>query len=245
MQELHPVKETTEIPSIFYTHVLNGSATLSHPIRFWLLAHMVLQQALGQLDPQRVGLILRLVRCTAPSSEGKVRSLRTSISIGTDLGRMEMLPRLLGAESLAGQALSSNCLLIREELSDYDLMVAPGQACNTAAVACPIVQAHRVAGCLLAFCSRAEFFNQDRQALIRHYANLLALAFEPGEFYDLWQLNLRIMPSWDVQARSFTAFHQRVADVLAASIRREQFVDVVQAELQVWSQFEEEFCGKS
>src|SRR5579883_2004767 len=43
--------QVIDIPSVFYAHVLSGSTALSHPILFWSLANMVIQQALGQLDP--------------------------------------------------------------------------------------------------------------------------------------------------------------------------------------------------
>jgi hypothetical protein len=132
-----------------------------------------------------------------------------------------------------------------EGLADQNIMVASDRTVSVSTVACPIERARRVAGCLLAFSMHTDYFSQVRLALIRHYANLLALAFEPDEFYDLWRFNLCVMPSWDVQAQSFAAFHRRVADVLAASMQCEQFVDVMQAELQVWSQLEEEFCDKS
>jgi hypothetical protein len=245
MQELQSVNETTEIPSVFYTHVLSGNAALSHPVRFWSLVYMILQQALGQLDPRRVGLTLRVVRCMLPNSEGKVRSLRTSIGLGTPPWHMETPPRLLGSESLAGQALSSYRLMTKEGLADQNVMVASDRSASVSTVACPIEHARHIAGCLLAFSIHSGYFNQTRLALIRNYANLLALAFEPAEFYDLQQLDLRVMPPAEVQERSFALFHRRVADVLAASMPREQLVDVMQAELQVWSQFEEEFCTKS
>jgi len=245
MQELQSVSEITEIPSVFYTHVLSGSAALSHPVRFWSLVYTILQQALGQLDPRRIGLTLRLVRCMPPDSEGKIRSLRTSIGLGTPPWNMEMPPRLLGAESLAGQALSSYRLMTREGSADQNIVVAADRTASVSTVACPIEHARRIAGCLLVFSVHAGYFSPTRLALIRNYANLLALAFEPDEFYDLQQFNLRVMPPWEVQARSFATFHRRVADVLAASMQHEQLVDVMQAELQVWGRFEEEFCDKS
>lgn len=244
MQELQSVNETTEIPSVFYTHVLSGSAAISYPLRFWSLAYMILQQALGQLDPLRVGLTLCVVCCMSPDSEGNVRSLRTSIGLGSPPWHMGMPPRLLGAESLAGRALSSCQLMTCEGLADPEAPVALEHMAHVSSVACPIERAGRIAGCLLAFSGQTGYFSRARLALIRNYANLLALAFEPHEFYDLPQINLQAMPSEEVQARSFAQFHQRVADVLAASMSSEQLVDVMQAELQVWGQLEEEFCNK-
>jgi hypothetical protein len=245
MQELQSVNETTEIPSVFYTHVLSGSAALSYPLRFWSLGYMILQQALGQLDPRRVGLALRLVRCMPPDSEGQVRSLHTSSGLGTPPWHKEMPPRLLGTESLAGQALSSCRLLTEEGSADQNIVVTSDHTASITTVACPIEQAGRIAGCLLVFSMHPGSFSQARLALIRNYANLLALGFESYEFYDLQQLHLRAMPPEEVQARSFAQFHSRVADILAASIQREQLVNVMRAELEVWKQLEEEFCARS
>jgi hypothetical protein len=244
MQELQSINETTEIPSVFYTHVLSGNAALSHPLRFWSLTYMILQQALGQLDPQRTGLTLQVVRCMPPASNGKVRSLRTSIGLSTPIWK-EMPPRLLGAESLAGQALSSYRLLTKAEAVDHQSAMESNLTDSITSAACPIEQASRIAGCLLACSTRPGYFNQTRLALIRNYANLLALAFEAHEFYDLPQLALCIMPSEEVQERYFAQFHQQVADMLAVSMQHDQYVSTTQAELAMWKKIEDSFITHS
>src|SRR5947209_6837069 len=43
-----------EIPSEFYTRVLNALATDPKIQRFWSISNLILQQALGQLDPNHL-----------------------------------------------------------------------------------------------------------------------------------------------------------------------------------------------
>ena len=71
------------IPSEFYNRVLRTLATIPKVLRFQSLCDLILQQALEQLDPQRIGLAIIVVRCMLPSQEGKIRSLRESVGRGT------------------------------------------------------------------------------------------------------------------------------------------------------------------
>src|SRR5437763_7618247 len=72
-----------EIPSVFYMRVMRTRATLSRILRFSSICNLVLQQALGQLDPQRLGLAIIVARCTPPSDKNKIRSLRESVGRGS------------------------------------------------------------------------------------------------------------------------------------------------------------------
>src|SRR5271157_1982543 len=72
-----------KIPSEFYNRVLRTRATIPKVLRFSSLCDLILQQALEQLDPQRLGLAIIVVRCMLPSQEGKIRSLRESVGRGT------------------------------------------------------------------------------------------------------------------------------------------------------------------
>src|SRR5579859_7458767 len=78
--------EEAQIPAIFYESILNGSITLSPSLRFYSLASMVVQQALGHLDPQRLGLTVNVIQCMPPVGDvgvEKVRSLREVVGMGT------------------------------------------------------------------------------------------------------------------------------------------------------------------
>src|SRR5579884_40742 len=98
-----------EIPSEFYTRILNTYATSSKEHQFWSISNLILQQALGQLDPNHVGMAINIVLCMPPSPGHKIRSLRESAGRGTPPWPLSLEQRsiFLGAESLAGYAVTS------------------------------------------------------------------------------------------------------------------------------------------
>jgi transcriptional regulator with XRE-family HTH domain len=98
-----------EIPSAFYDRILHAFAELPATLRFWSICDLILQQALQQLDPNRVGMEISLVRCMPPVQGQKVRSLRESVGRGTPPWTREFQQKtlFLGAESLAGYAVTT------------------------------------------------------------------------------------------------------------------------------------------
>src|SRR5215469_12081357 len=64
-----------KIPGEFYIRVLHTRATIPHVLRFSSLCDLILQQALEQLDPNRVGIAITVVRCMPPTAGKKIRSL--------------------------------------------------------------------------------------------------------------------------------------------------------------------------
>src|SRR5439155_4808050 len=64
-----------EIHAVFYARILSTIASTPQSLRFSSLTTTILQQALTQLDPQKKGLLLTLMRCMPPR-EDKIRSLR-------------------------------------------------------------------------------------------------------------------------------------------------------------------------
>ncbi|GER92077.1 hypothetical protein KDW_62390 [Dictyobacter vulcani] len=70
----------TAIPAEFYARVLSTLASTTENLRFWSTCNLILQQALGHLDPERRGMSIWVVRCMPPSGTyHKVRSLRESV----------------------------------------------------------------------------------------------------------------------------------------------------------------------
>ncbi|MBA2287436.1 MAG: helix-turn-helix transcriptional regulator, partial [Ktedonobacteraceae bacterium] len=63
---------TKEIPSAFYARVFIARGSTAEALRFWSICNLILQQALGQLDPDRLGMAVNVVRCMPPKN-GKVR----------------------------------------------------------------------------------------------------------------------------------------------------------------------------
>ncbi len=233
--------QVIDIPAVFYAHVLSGSAALSHPIRFWSLANMVIQQALGQLDPLRLGLVVKVVCCMPPSRNGKVLSLRESLGLGTSIwgGNLEHTSILLGAGSLVSYAATSHQSVVIDRLADYDLFPAQERALDElSAAAHPIERGMCVAGCLFMASTQEGYFTPVRLSLLRRYADLLALVFASEDFYEVQALDLQPMPPAREQLRYLSSFRPRMAEVMVEAAKKSQPVDTLRAELQVWQQFE-------
>jgi hypothetical protein len=231
-----------EIPYKFILEVHETRTSIPDLLRYWSISHLILQQALKQLDPERVGLAITIVRCM-PLRDGKVRSLRESLGIGTPpwAGDLEEKALLLGAESLAGHVTVS-CRM--EQIGDLHtnrtFLPAYQAEHEVSAVACPIMYACRVAGCLLISSTQTDYFAPEaRLSLIHAYANLLALAFNPEDFYNPEQLALHIMPPLPIQLTHFTGFRQRALQLVQKSIKAGTRISTPEAERLAWLEIEE------
>ncbi len=233
-----------DIPTPFYLRVFSMRAITTESQRFWSISKLILQQALEQLDPDRLGMAIVVVRCMPPAEDQKIRSLRESMGVGTPpwKGDLEHKAMFLGAESLAGYAASSSRpSIIQNVYEDRGMLPAQKVEYEVSSATYPITFANRIAGCLLVSSTRKNnFLQQTRLNLIENYANLLALAFEPEEFYETNQLELRIMPAQSVQKVHFADFRKRVSDTIWKANREGQPVSSLQAEEQVWRELEEE-----
>ncbi len=231
-----------EIPYKFIMEVLDARASIPELLRFWSITRLILQQALRQLDPERVGLAITVVRCMPPR-EGKIRSLRESVGLGTPPwgGDLEEKALLLGAESLAGHVTIS-CRLehIGDLRANKTFLPAYQVEHEVSAVACPIMHACHVAGCLLLSSTQVDYFAPEaRLSLVRGYTNLVSLAFNPHEYYDPETISLHIMPPAVTQQNYFAGFRQRVLKRMQESAKTEHRLASTEAEQIEWQQIEE------
>src|SRR5215469_5263327 len=233
-----------EIPSEFYVRVFASLASSASTLRFWSIGNLILQQALGQLDPDRLGMAITVARCMPPSLGQKVRSLRESIGLGTApwAGDLEQKAMFLGAESLAGYVATSCRPAINQNIRDEPGLLPTHQIEGEISAAIyPILYAGRSAGCLLVSSTQPNYFLLlARLTLIQQYADLIALAFEPEEFYEPQDIQLGIMPSHSLQKLYFADFRQRVANALREIIDTDRPLNNIEAEQLVWQQLEEE-----
>jgi len=81
-----------EIPSEFYSRVFNTYSMTPRLQRSWSISSLILQQALGQLDPHQVGMATTIVQCMPPSLDGKVCSLRERGGYGTHPWNINLEP---------------------------------------------------------------------------------------------------------------------------------------------------------
>jgi transcriptional regulator with XRE-family HTH domain len=231
--------EHVEIPSIFYARVLNAHCNLPRIIHFSSLSEVILQQALKQLDPQRVGMEITVVQCMRPLRDGKVRSLREYIGQATPPWSRESEERVmfLGMESLAGSSVTNGRPLFIEKqqqaVNRFSVQWVDGEE---SAMAFPIMRSDRIAGCLLVSSVQPEYFHLSyRHKLIQYYAELLSVIFEPDDFYPLADIDLGYMPPYQEQYPYIAAFRQRTANMMIA--RR---LNVMEAERLVWQEIEGE-----
>ncbi|HLH62803.1 MAG TPA: GAF domain-containing protein [Ktedonobacteraceae bacterium] len=228
----------SEIPSEFYRRIFSAHAGTKPTLRYWSITSLILQQALSQLDPERRGLAITIIRCMRSSNSQKIRSLRESVGKGTApwSGELEQKGMFLGAESLAGYVVTTcQPAQIQNTFEDKSLPAHQVEY-ELSAAAHPILYTGRIAGCVLISSTQPNYFiSPARNALIGEYANLLALAIEPEEFVDPLDIELMLMPPHEKQKQYFATFRQRVTQVLLTTSMSNQ-----QAEQYVWEQLEEE-----
>lgn len=233
-----------EIPSEFYTRVLRAHATTPRQQRFWSISNLILQQALGQLDSNQLGMEITVAQCMPPCNASKVRSLRERIGRGTKPWNTNVEQRVmfLGIESLAGYALTTlRQLVIQDRSERQNLFPGSWVEYEESAVACPITYEGRVAGCLLVSSTQPGYLLPFRQQLIQNCADLLVLAFVPEEFYASEEIELYPMPPPQVQVGHFSHLRQRISDVMLESYKNQRPINVLEAEQIVWQQIEKEF----
>ncbi len=229
------------IPSSFYKRVMHTVVHTPRSLLFSLLCDLILEQALKQLDPNRLGMAIVLVCCMPPASGQKVRSLREVLGRGTPPWRehLEQQARLLGIESLAGHVVTSGHLEVNH-FWHISSGIAPGyrRLWEESAAAAPLLRAGEVAGSLLVSSTQSDYFSALRCALIEQYAELLTLAFAPHQFYEPERIELLPLPAYDVQLPMLSRFRQRVTAILTESARDGAPIHLLEAEQMVWQEIE-------
>src|SRR6266436_535415 len=235
-----------EIPSEFYARTINTYAITPPQRRFWAIINLVLQQALAQLDPNNVGISITIAQCMPPSgAEHKVRSLREITGQGTTPWPANLEPQamFLGIESLAGYTTTVGHLLTTNRSDQSAHWPAHWLLWEESAIACPLIQGERVAGCLLASSTQPDYFSPFRQTLFQKYTELLLLAFAPEAFYAIRDLMLHPMPSLAVQQARFSLARQRVSTILQEAAQERRPITITEAEQMIWQQIEEELLA--
>jgi len=213
------------VPFEFYERILRTRAILPRVLRFSSLTELILQQALVQFDPHRLGLSIIIARCMPPSPENQILSLRENVGRGTPPWESDLGPEgiLLGAESLVGYAVTVGQWIVNQNLREEGYR-SPGYRgqWEESAVACPITYEGAIAGALLVSSTQANYFLPSRIRLVQSYADLLALAFEPEEFYAPERIKLRLVPPQDVQRPYLSNFRQRLLETMKRGLKSGQ-----------------------
>ncbi len=241
--ETGPADSTARIPSEFYFRVLDSYGKTRRPHRFWTVSNLVLNQALGQLDPNHLGMAITIAQCMPPSRDQKIRSLHEVAGRGTPPWQSTLTQEalFLGVESLAGYAVTKGRTFTAESRSDrLGFYPIRWEEWEESAIACPIWYEERITGCLLVSSTRQNYFLPFRRALIEQYAQLMMLAFEPEDFYEQQDIELMPMPTRKVQQTRTSNFRQLLSNILLEAGRKQQAITIQQAEHLVWQQLEEE-----
>lgn len=238
-----PAAPSQDIPIALYNYVLHLNSTIPDAERFWSIGTAILQEALRQLDPDRLGLQLSILQCLAPAYGNTVRCLRERLTLGTPPWNEHGEHRggFFGAESLAGYALSTGCQQTIMTLDGTHRL--PNQLPKQArsAVAIPIWYSSHMAGCLLVASIQPDYFRQPALLdLIQNYRQLLMLAFRPEEFYKPECIHLQVMPSFEIQQSFFSSFQQRIRTLLHKAATDQRPIGYTVAEQQALWQLEEE-----
>lgn len=243
-EELEEPAEAVDIPAEFYRRVLQTRATVPWSLNRSSLCDLVLQQALKHLDPHRLGLGISIARCLPPANDGPVRSLLIDIGRGSAPweSNMEGETMLLGAESLAAYAVISGYQVaianLQEEGNRYPASLAVWEQ---SAAAAPIACEGRIAGAFLVSSTQINYFTPQLQQLVSDYANLIALALHPEQFYDPQHIRFGLFPSQQEQRAHITArFRPLLLEILRRPGTSQQYIGVIQAEQLVWQQIEKE-----
>ncbi len=248
VHNVHAEQQAQEIPSAFYARVLNANASGPQQLRAASVRLLILQQMLGQLDPQQQGLIVVTGQCLTPTAGHMVRSLRTILGRGTGIFATfnESYTQLCGIESQIGQAVTKGHPVIvqshEEKAQRYPTHYVA--ECESI-VAYPILLGDRIAGSLCVISALPNYFTQTRLDLIQSYTELMVLAFDPNEFYDLRAIDLGIMPTQEIQQPIIARFPQRLTRLLIQAAQNQQHRTHSEAEMQVWQEIEEELLRRS
>jgi len=238
-------EEGVAIPSRFYEMVLRAIRDAAP--RFEVACNLIIPQALSQLDTQRLGMEIVIATCMPPYEGQKVRSLRQRIGQGSAPWKNNYLEEknyFLGSESLPGYAIAQQHWMISHHVAEphqiYLLKPLSSQEASMAAF--PITLEGEIAGCLIASSTQSDHFTEDRLKLLAAYADLIRFGFRDTDFYPPSQIDLAIMPPFDVQRAYFTDLRKRIADLQNSARTSNQRLDGLQAERIVRKQIEEELC---
>ncbi|HEX6557673.1 MAG TPA: GAF domain-containing protein [Ktedonobacteraceae bacterium] len=239
-----------ELETAFFRHVLETRATTPPMLLFWTVCRQVLQHALRRLDRESVGMAITVAACMPPAAGTRtISSLREVMGLGSPPwpGDLEHQSMFLGIESLAGYVMMRCRPQTIDDLREPQTLLPAYQTeYEISAAAHPIMYTNQVAGCLLISSTQPRYFaSPARLALIADYAQLIALAFTPQQFYPSEWFNLRIMPPLPVQRQLLATLQRRITKIMQEAAATSRLLTRAEAEQLAWQQIEEEFIHLS
>ena len=235
--------EAKEIPAEFYVRVFDDRSRDGES-RSWPNSKLILEHALEQLDPDKLGLSIWLATCMPLSGPyNKVRSLREMMGVGTPPwpSNMEQQAMLLGAESLAGNVVTlCRPSVVQDVKKEHQPTPITITSYERSSAVYPILYAGNIAGALIVSSNQLNnFTSQARVSLIQKYADLLALTLSSEHFFPPDKIALNVLPDQELQKPYFSRFRQMLSDAIRDANRNRYAAQTSDPTLQVWQQLEE------
>ena len=236
-----------DIPPELYAQVLQVYAKTPSALARQNMQKRILEHAIENLDPAGGGMAVSLICCVPPRSKQKVHALRQIGGIGTSPWERDQEKKmlLLGAESVAGTAVTMYRTFAVDSRNDASFFPANWESFEQSAAASPILRQAKITGALVASSAQSHHFSQEHKNLLELYAHLVALLFPPTEFYDPSEIELGRMPDIALQAPYFTDFDRRVAKKHAEIQARGGNINSQLAHQYVWQDIVDEFLNIS
>jgi hypothetical protein len=230
------------IPTEFYARILSALSYTPQPMCRQTIQDFILQQAIEHLDPDRHGMSITLICCMPPRADQKILSLREIGGMGTHPWKRDLEQKLFffGAESLVGHTIIGAHYSVINSKNEMTLYPAHWTDYEMSAAAFPILRHARIAGGLVASSALENFFTEARISALEQYAYLATLIFEAEEFYDIKNIDLRIMPDYVDQIQHFLDFNKRVSQKFSEALLQQKQITLSWARLLVWQDLEKE-----
>lgn len=192
------------------------------PDRTWQVGRAILHECVTRLEthPVQAGIEVSVATCMPPQRDGKVRSLREIVGIGTPPWREDFHEKdfFLGIETLAGQAVNTRRgQMIPNFAHGSPLSVAPRLEHERCAASFPIMHVTpgptpemSIAGALVVSCAQAGYFTARRMDILEIFADIIRLAYSEDVYYPASLIELAPMPPPSVQSASLDVLFMRV-----------------------------------
>ncbi|MBV9227733.1 MAG: helix-turn-helix domain-containing protein [Chloroflexi bacterium] len=236
--DMQPTK-IREAQKEIYRRVLELAASSDEDdTRFWQVSQALFDYALERLDVERRGIAITYARAMFPH-DGRIHSLYEATMRGNPPWSYTLEARgYLGSTTLAGQAAMFQRMQYWSAADVNSRQPVERDEFEQSACAVPILRGSRIAGVLVVSCTQPAFFIMPiaREAVIE-YAQLLSIGIADSEFQPIELLDLRPMPSLDMQREQISQTY--IGRVLAYA--RIHGTSRSYAELQVRQEMEKEF----
>lgn len=233
-------EEPLDVPSDFYTQVLDVYAHMQPLLRSSTIITRVLKQILSQFDPQQRGGAAFILQCVPPTPGKQVRGLYSAYTHTTlPWQRIESHRQLFGIESQVGYAVQmQRPITLPQPAEESELLPSSYNLDALSSIAYPVLQERATAGCLWIVTPYPQQFSDAQIELVSHYTNLLLLAFPSHAFYPFDRISLGVLPDFTRQRSLLHSFNERVKGHIIASMRQGQILTRPHAELKVWQELE-------